>query len=271
MTMDLDAIAAQLKSAQDAGRQIEPFTSSIPGFDLAAAYEVARRIHGVRLASGARPVGRKIGFTHPRMWSLYGVREPVWGYVYDRTLVLPWPPGGDCALGRFVEPKIEPEVVLHFRAAPPLGGDAEAVLECDDWIAHGFEIVRSHFPGWRFGAADTVADQGLHGTLLVGDPRPVDRLGPDLAEQLANLRVTLLCDDEVRETGTGANALGSPLLAVAHLIAILETQPGSAPLGAGELITTGTLTAAFPVRPGEAWSTRIEGIDLPGLAVRFTP
>ena len=49
------------------------------------------------------------------------------------------------------------------------------------WVAHGFEFVQSIFPGWRFKAADCVADGGLHGALFVGPRRAVgkgDRAGP---------------------------------------------------------------------------------------------
>ena len=35
------------------------------------------------------------------------------------------------------------------------------------------------------------------------------------------------------------------------------------------MVTTGTLTRAFPVKLGERWSTRIEGVDMPGLAVEI--
>ena len=41
------------------------------------------------------------------------------------------------------------------------------------------------------------------------------------------------------------------------------------PLRAGEMITTGTLTRAFPVVAGERWSTEIDGFDLPGLSVEI--
>lgn len=267
----IDGWAREMKEAQDAARQIVPFTARFEGFDVESGYRVAQRIHRERIREGAAPVGRKIGFTNARMWSLYGVRAPVWAYVYDTTVALPWQQGADCALGRFVEPKIEPEIVLHFRTAPPAGGDSAAILGCVDWIAHGFEIVQSHFPGWRFGAADTVADQALHGTLLVGEPRLVDHLGADLAQRLASFRVSLLRDGELQEHGMGENVLGSPLRAIAHLSAVLDAQPDCAPIRAGELVTTGTLTAAWPLQPGEVWSTRIEGIDLPGLSARFTP
>jgi 2-oxo-3-hexenedioate decarboxylase len=66
-----------MKAAQDGVRQIEPFTSQLVGFDVPAAYAVAHLIHETRLHEGAHPVGRKIGFTNPDMWSWYGVREPI--------------------------------------------------------------------------------------------------------------------------------------------------------------------------------------------------
>ncbi|MFZ5556167.1 MAG: 2-keto-4-pentenoate hydratase [Pseudomonadota bacterium] len=155
---DIGALAREMKAAQDEARQVEPFTSRVPGFDLATAYEVAHAIHAARLGEGALPVGRKIGFTNPDMWSLYGVGEPAWAYIYDRTVARVPQAETTCRIGCFTEPKIEPEIVLHFRSAPPVGGDLAAVLACADWVAHGFEIVQSHCPGWKFKVADVVAD-----------------------------------------------------------------------------------------------------------------
>lgn len=74
---DLGSIAAQMKAAQDEVRQIGPFTSQLSAFDISSAYEVSHLIHEARLAQGSAPVGRKIGFTNPDMWALYGVREPI--------------------------------------------------------------------------------------------------------------------------------------------------------------------------------------------------
>ena len=271
---DAHAIARRMKAAQDEGRQIEPFTASQPGggFDMAAAYEAARRIRELRIAEGAVPVGRKIGFTNPGMWARYGVRQPIWGAMYDTTVVR-LPPGGAvaaCSLTRLAEPKIEPEIVFGLRSAPPAGGDAAALLDCIDWVTHGFEIVQSHFPGWRFEVADAIADGSLHGLLLLGEPQPVGRLGPGLADALAAFSVTLACDGREVETAIGAAVLGSPLAALAHLVEVLAGQPASPPLAAGEMVTTGTITAAYPVRAGETWRTRLQGIGLPGLEVRFT-
>lgn len=267
--MDLRAIAAEIKAAQDGVRQLETFTSRFPGFDLEAAYEVSRLVHEARLAEGFVPVGRKIGFTNADMWARYGVREPIWAHVYDRTVAMGSGAPARCRLGRFTEPKIEPEIVLHFRSPPPVTRDLAAILGCVDWFAHGIEIVQSHFPGWNFRAPDTVADGSLHGTLLVGEPQPVERLGAALLADQERFSVTFSCDGGLRERGTGANVLGSPLSAIAHLVAVLARQPRAKPLQAGELVTTGTLTLALPVRAGETWTTGLDGIALPGMTVAF--
>ena len=42
------------------------------------------------------------------------------------------------------------------------------------------------------------------------------------------------------------------------------------PLAAGEIVTTGVLTDAHSVSPGETWSTEIAGLPLPGLRITFT-
>ncbi|MNN96763.1 hypothetical protein D3C81_2157980 [compost metagenome] len=38
---------------------------------------------------------------------------------------------------------------------------------------------------------------------------------------------------------------------------------------AGELVTTGTLTRAYPVHAGETWSTELDGLSLPGMRIVF--
>jgi len=63
--------------------------------------------------------------------------------------------------------------------------------------------------------------------------------------------------------------LDGPLSALRHLVGLLAHDAVNPPLAAGEIVTTGTLTRAMPVKPGETWSTSLTGIDLPGLAIAF--
>ena len=263
-----DAQATELLEALTQARAIATFTSRDPGFDKAQAYAVAEGLHRARLARGEQPVGRKIGFTNRTIWAEYGVFEPIWGFVYDTTIAYAKDGRAELPLGGVVEPRIEPEIVLHFAQAPPVTGDEAEILAAIDWIAHGYEIVQSPFPRWKFKVEDTIAANGLHGRLVIGEPVPVSSIA-DCARKLREFRIALARDGEVQAVGGGANVLDSPLLAFAHLAEVLARLPQFAPVGAGEVVTTGTLTAALPVQPGERWRSRLDGIGLPGLEIEF--
>jgi 2-keto-4-pentenoate hydratase len=44
---------------------------------------------------------------------------------------------------------------------------------------------------------------------------------------------------------------------------------GAEPLGAGEIISSGTLTAGHLTGPGDNWTAQLAGISLPDLTVRL--
>jgi 2-oxo-3-hexenedioate decarboxylase len=258
----------ELLGALGEARSMATFTSRDPGFDMARAYAVAEGLHRARLERGERPLGRKIGFTNRTIWAEYGVYEPIWGFVYDTTVVHAPDGRAELALGGLAEPRIEPEVVLHFAAAPRVTANEAEILNAVDWIAHGFEIVQSVYPRWKFKVEDTVAANALHGRLVIGAPVAVSSI-PDCARRLREFRIALARGDEVQAVGGGANVLDSPLLAFARLAEMLARLPRFPPVGVGEVVTTGTLTAALPVQPGERWRTRLDGIGLPGLEIEF--
>ena len=261
-------IADEALAARDAARQIAPFSERDPAFDLAQAYRAAGAVRALRIARGENPVGRKIGFTNRNIWAQYRVDGPIWGDVYDSTRHDLAAQDGPFSLAAFCEPQIEPEIMFRLARAPHPDMDDEATLGCIESVAHGFEIVDSIFPGWRFTAADTVAAFGLHGALLVGPAVPVANL-PGAAAALKRLNVSLYRDGSHVETAPGSNVLDSPLSALRHLAAVLGADPASPPLRAGEIVSTGTVTRAYPVAPGQSWRTEVSGIALPGVTVAF--
>ena len=266
-TGDPSGVAAEILAVLDSGRQLEPISGRVPGFDATAAYGVAAELRRMRIARGETPVGRKIGFTNRNIWQEYGVFQPIWGDVYDTTLrdILP---GAVVHVAHLPEPRIEPEIVLCIGRDLSMAMSLEEVEDSIEWVAHGYEIVQSVFPAWRFGVADCIADGGLHGALCVG-PRhavpPEARRG--LAAKLAGVTVSLSKDGTPMDSGVGANALDGPIHALMHLAAAVGTGPEAPTLRAGEIITTGTLTRAFPVLPGERWATETSGSFLAGLDV----
>jgi 2-oxo-3-hexenedioate decarboxylase len=267
--MDINTIAAEAFAVLGSGRQVAPFSAHHPEFALADAYGVTAAVRASREARGERVVGRKIGFTNRTIWAEYNVHAPMWGYVYDRTLHDLATDGAGVSLGHFAEPRIEPEIVFGLARAPSPGMDEDALLGYIDWVAHGFEIVQSIFPDWKFLAPDTVAGYGLHGGLWVGPRHPVASRSADWKRELAAFEIDLYRNGAKVDHGLAANVLDGPLFALRHLVALLAADPQSPPLAAGEIVTTGTLTRAFPVAGGETWTTKLTGIRLEGARLGF--
>ncbi len=259
----LDGIAEDVLALLGTGRQ----RGEIPGLGMAEAYAVGARIRTLRRARGEHALGRKIGFTNRAGWERLGVTGPMWSFVYDSTVT--WAEAGAvCDLAGMAEPKIEPELVLGLGRAPEAGMDAAALLGCVDWVAQGFEIVQSVYPGWRMTGAEAVAAFGMHGALFVGPKREVAGAGWGAA--LAGFTVALKAGGAVVGRGRAGDVLGGPLASLGFLLAEIGLYPDAAPLEAGEIVTTGTLTDARPVAAGQVWSAAFEGVDLPGFELAFT-
>ena len=259
-----------LLSHIDSGQLWPPAAGTPSALDVPAAYQSALAVRQLRITRGEVPRGYKVGFTNRGLWPLYNVSAPIWGSVWDTTLSF-CDGRGELSLARTCQPRLEPEVVFGLRAAPPPGCGIQQLYDSIEWMAPGFEIVQSHLPDWKFSAADTVADSGLHALLLVGRRQPVRSVAGDgtlLERQLAAAGVTLTRDGEAVEQGRGANVLDGPLHALLHFVQELRACPGAPSLQPGDVITTGTWTNAFAVAAGETWTARFDS-PLSPLEVRF--
>jgi 2-oxo-3-hexenedioate decarboxylase len=270
MPADLDDLPGRLIAAFDSAAPLDPITAAQPDFTVAQAYDVLALIEDRRRAQGWRAVGRKIGFTNRTLWPRYGVYRPMWAHTWEHSVHHAKDGRATLPLAGFMEPRLEPEVVFHLKAPLAPTDDALEVLAAVDWIAPGFEIVQSPFPGWKFQAPDCTAACGLHGALVVGAPVAVTAANRDeVAAKLPTFEATLYREKEIVDRGLGANVLDSPALALATLARVLAELPQFPPLAAGETVTTGTLTDAWPIAPSETWSAGYGGLGLEGLTVTF--
>src|SRR5688500_451025 len=254
-------LAEELIGVHEKALTVRPFTERYPGLSAAGGYIAARALHEYRLKNGWKPVGRKIGFTNRTLWQRYGVHEPMWGTVYDRTFIKADNDRATVSLEGLVQPRIEPEIAFKLRAAPK-SADPRELLSCLEWMAHSVEIVQCHHPNWKVTIADCTTDNGLHGRLIVGAGFPLK-----YPEALPSIEARLYKGERLVDRGVGANVLGSPLLALGFLVELLQKDPKAQPLRAGEIISTGVLTDAHPVAPGEVWRTELTGLQ--GLSLVF--
>jgi len=288
---EVEALARELMSAYETGQMIAVPPSARPGFNLDTAYEVETLLKQFREAAGHKAVGRKVGYANKAMWRVLKLETLVWANMYDDTVHYADNNYATLAIANPRSLKIEPEIVFGLKQ--PLTGassDAASALASVDWLALGFEIIDCPFPEWKFQPSDFVASFGLHAALVVGEKIPVQPANiVNLLDQLSAFKLRIskggklpesgdlergsaknsVTGGEFVEEGSGKNSLKSPALCLAELSAAISRRFPSYPLSAGEIISTGTLTAGHPTANGDIWIAEVEGPPLPPLTLRL--
>ena len=264
----IEALARELLAALDTTKCIALPSSATTGLSMPEAFAVGAELHRLRQQRGERALGWKIGFTNRSIWPRYGVYGPIWGPVWDSTTRLLDSGHAELSLTGLSQPRLEPEIVFGFARAPRAGMSLAELQGCLEWVAHGFEVVHTHFADWKFGAVDCLADFALHGRLRVGPRVPVQGWHT-LAEDLAALRVQLHCDGVRKDEGQGSNVLDGPLQALRVWVDAMAEASPSWQVQAGELVTTGTITDAWPMAAGEHWHTVLSEPRLTPLSLQL--
>jgi 2-oxo-3-hexenedioate decarboxylase len=283
---EVESLARELLSAYETGEMVAIPPSGRPGFDLNTAYEVEATLKQFREAGGHRAVGRKVGYANKAMWRVLKLETLVWAHMYDDTVHYSDRNAATLTIAHPRSLKIEPEIVFGLKQPIVTEGAegvdaAAAALASTDWLAVGFEIIDCPFPGWQFQPSDFVASFGLHAALVIGERTQVRPDGiAALVDELPRFKVRMSCSNSSRsasskngefvEEGSGRNSLKSPALCLAELSAAIVRRFPTEPLRAGEIVSSGTLTAGHPTDRGDLWTVEVEGLSLPSLTLRLT-
>jgi 2-keto-4-pentenoate hydratase len=241
---DVSGKAKALYEARRTRQAIEPFTDADPDLGMADGYAIAQQLTSMLVNDGDTVVGYKVGLTSKPMQQMIGVDSPDHGPILGSTV---YADGDAISLSHFIQPKIEAEIAFVLGSA--LRGPGVTVLDARQAIAGvvaAVEIVDSRFADWRIRLADTVADLASNGAVAVSSRLvPPDGLDPRLIGMVLTRR------GELVDTGVGAAALGDPVGVVAWLANTLGEMGGG--LEPGQLIMTGALHAAVPMRAGDVF------------------
>jgi 2-keto-4-pentenoate hydratase len=268
---DVEGLARELTSAYEEGRMVDLPFSARAGFDLDTAYAVEARLKEMRRAAGHKAVGRKVGYANKAMWRVLKLETLVWSHMYDDTVHSSDNNSATLTLAHPRSLKIEPEIVFGLKDRIGEELDAGGTLATVDWLALGFEIIDCPYPEWKFQPSDFVASFGLHAALVIGEKMKVHPdLIPELLEELPRFKVRMSRNGEFVEEGSGKNSLKSPALCLAELGAAIARRFPDQPLTAGEIVSSGTLTAGHPTAKGDLWTAEVEGISLPSLTLQLT-
>lgn len=246
---DVSGKARALYEARRSRQAIEPFTDADPDLGMADGYAIAQQLTSMLVSDGDEVIGYKVGLTSKPMQQMIGVDSPDHGPVLRSTM---YSDGEAVSLSRFIQPKIEAEIA--FVLGTGLRGPGVTVLQARQAIAGmaaAVEIVDSRFADWRIRLADTVADLASNGAVAVSSRlTPLDGLDPRL------IGMVLTRSGELADTGAGAAALGDPIAVVAWLANTLGQM--GAGLEPGQLVMTGALHAAVPMRAGDVFRAEFD-------------
>jgi 2-keto-4-pentenoate hydratase len=238
----IKALAEMLLAAEKNRKPIAPLTDSDKGIALDEAYRIQLRVVEMKKSSGQIVVGKKIGITSLAMQAMLGVREPDYGHILNDMVVME---GEKIPMTDLIQPRIEGE--LAFVLKEDLKGPGITmtdVIRCSEGVIPSLEIIDSRIVDWKIKLADTVADNASSGRIVLGG-----KITPLLGLDLRTVGMVLEKNGEIVGTATGATVLGNPPQAVAWLANKLAVY--GIFLRQGEVILSGSLTAAVPVAGGD--------------------
>jgi len=238
----MKALAEMLLAAEQSQKPIPPLSESDPGISVEEAYRIQLLVMEMKKSRGQMVVGKKIGLTSLAMQNMLGVKEPDYGHILDGMVVME---AEKILTTDLIKPRIEGE--LAFILKEDLQGPGVTlteVIRCSEGVIPSLEIIDSRIVDWKIKLPDTVADNASSARIVLGGT-----ITPLHSLDLRTVGMVLEKNGEVVATATGAAVLGHPAQAVAWLANKLAAYDIT--LRKGEVILSGSLTAAMPVGAGD--------------------
>jgi len=239
----ISAAAATLWRNWTESTRIDELPELCRPIDRAAGYAIQSEL--ARL-SGQAVVGWKIAATSQAGQAHIGVDGPLAGCLLAERVL---EDGSSISLSGNLMRVAEAEFAFRFGKPLPKRDRpyiVEEVLAAVDSLHPAIEIPDSRFYDCaRVGAPQLIADNACACWLIVGPATRADWRLQDLARHT----VVAYRNGTPAATGSGANVLGDPRVALTWLANELRTY--SEGLRAGDLVTTGTCIVPLPIAPGD--------------------
>ncbi|MFD6160997.1 2-oxo-hept-4-ene-1,7-dioate hydratase [Nocardia sp. NPDC060256] len=241
-TEGIAAIADELAAAERDRRTIPLLTARYPEMTVADSYAVQNEWRRRGIASGRKPVGRKIGLTSKVMQAATGITEPDYGAIFADMV---FENGSVIEHGRFANVRIEVE--LAFVLGAPIDGPGATifdVLRATEYVVPALEILSSRIELAGRTIVDTISDNAAMGGMVYGG-NPVRPNDIDLRWVSA----LLYRNETIEESGVAAAVLNHPATGVAWLANKLGAHGDR--LDAGEIVLAGSFTRPLWVEKGD--------------------
>jgi 2-keto-4-pentenoate hydratase len=245
-------IAKTLYDSFENKQAISPITETYPSITVEDAYQIQRELVNLHKKNGRTVVGNKIGLTSEGIQKQINVYEPDFGVIFSEFV---YESGAEIVANQMIYPRIEAEIA--FILDKDLKGpnlNAIDVLAATKAVLPSFEVIDSRVKDWKIKISDTIADNGSHWGMVLGNQiASVNQL------DLRQIGLVLERDGKVLGTAAGATVLGHPASSVAWLANKLSQWDET--LKAGSIVLSGSFTPAFDLLPGHYKATFGEGLS----------
>jgi len=246
-TADRQSEAARIFAAHSSRETLSPITDRA-ALTLDDAYAIQTLLTQARLNRGERLIGWKLGYMSLAMRLQMRVESPNFGPLTDAMVL----ESGSAVPDTMTQPRVEPEIALRFERDVPWGADRDAVLRCVGSADASLEVVDSVWTDYRFTLEDNTADGSSAAGVVMGPALPLDAI--------EHAQVAMWVDGTPAGSGVGSDAGGHPADGVVWLVQQLSAIGHR--LRAGDIVLTGGITRAAPLRPGSIITARFNPGDL---------
>lgn len=234
----------------DAQNNAHPIDAEVlADLDLDHAYAIQRRLADRAIRDGRRQIGWKVGLTSAAAMRAFGATEPMAGRLFDDRRVAS---GSALSEALTCAPRIEGEILLEIGTAPAPDSNDDALLDSLVSVRVAIEVADSRIIAWPSSVEAAVADNACSGWVVIGSP--VEARSCDLAE----VSMTITANTDLISRGRGADCLGNPLASYRWFLNKASAEGWS--IGPGELLLTGALGLAVPMRPDTLYEVAIGGL-----------
>lgn len=186
---------------------------------------------------GAAPIGWKLAFGTEAAMSKLGTTGPLVGFLTDATLLAD---GGECSVGGWTAPKLEPEIAIH------LGSGGEGVVG----ISVAIEVADADLPPTE--TETVLAGDIYHRAVVLDRESPPIPLSHPIAARIER------DGEEIAATADAEAEVGGIEELAAWTVTYLRHF--GVETVAGEVIISGAVVPLLDIAPGQRLKNRIEGV-----------
>ena len=237
-------IGQNLFAAALSARAIPTISKQYPNMSYEDAYQIQQHMLEEYFRAGFRRSGRKIGLTSKAMRDLVNINEPDYGSIFFDSY---FQNGSTLSAADFVIPRVEVEFAYKLKKS--LTGSQitrEDVLDATEFIVCALELIDNRADMTDIKIFDSIADNAAFAAYTLGDipvyPGEVD---------MRNVGVIVYKNNQQVSASSGAAVMGDTTNGIIWL-ANKMVELGE-PLQAGEYVLAGSVVAAMPAKPGDAF------------------